>query len=118
MSKNNQKMPPMVGKKPKRGAKNGAKTLLRLLSYLRPYTFRIIIVLLCIGVSAVASLYAADFMKQLIFEIGVLVDAVKAGQESSTLDYSPIIMEIVKMIVIYVLGIISSADKRVPVTPT
>ncbi len=108
MSKNNQKMPPMVGKKPKRGAKNGAKTLLRLLSYLRPYTFRIIIVLLCIGVSAVASLYAADFMKQLIFEIGVLVDAVKAGQESSALDYSPIIMEIVKMIVIYVLGIISS----------
>ena len=106
MSKNN-KMPPMGKKMPKRGAKNATKTLARLLSYLfRGYTFRVIIVLICIGVSAVASLYSANFMKALMVEIGKLVEQVEAGL--SALDYSPIAKEIGKMIIVYILGIASS----------
>lgn len=106
MSKNN-KMPPMGKKMPKRGAKNATKTLGRLLGYLfRGYTFRVIIVLICIGVSAVASLYSANFMKALMVEIGKLVEQVEAG--SSALDYSPIAKEIGKMIIVYILGIASS----------
>ena len=106
MSKNN-KMPPMGKKMPKRGAKNATKTLARLLGYLfRGYTFRVIIVLICIGVSAVASLYSANFMKALMVEIGKLVEQVEGGL--SALDYSPIAKEIGKMIIVYILGIASS----------
>ena len=102
-------MPPMDGKKMKRGAKNAPKTFARLLSYLlKGYTLRIILVLFCIGLSAVASLYAATFLNQLIALISELSDAVKAGQDPATLSYAPIINEIVKMIAIYVVGIISS----------
>ena len=111
--KDKNKMPQkMDGKMPpkgmKRGAKNAGKTFLRLLSYLKGYWLRIVVVLVCIAVSAVASLYAADFMKNLIVKIGDLVTAVENGAAKDALDYSPVVKEIVKMIIIYVLGIISS----------
>ena len=97
------------GMKMKRGAKNAGKTFARLFGYLiKGYAFRLILVLACIGLSAVASLYAANFLKALIEEIGVLVDAVKGGLPVNELNYDPIIYEIVKMIIIYVLGILSS----------
>ena len=110
MEKGKQGHPGMPGgKKMKRGAKNAGKTFARLLGYLiKGYTLRIVVVLICIGLSAVASLYAADFLKELIKQIGVLVEAVKAGQPASSLNFDPIVQEIVKMIIIYVIGIISS----------
>lgn len=90
----------------KRGARNPAKTLGRVVGYLlKGYPVRIIIVLLCIGISAVASLYSANFMKVLMVEIGTLVDNAEKGL---ALNYRPIGIEIIKMIAIYVLGIISS----------
>ena len=97
------------GMKMKRGAKNAGKTFARLFGYLlKGYAFRLLLVLACIGLSAVASLYAARFLEKLIAEITNLTDAVKAGLPTSELDYSPIVHEIVKMIIIYVLGILSS----------
>ena len=90
----------------KRGARNPGKTLGRLMGYLlKGYPFRIVIVLLCICLSAVAGLYSANFMKKLMVEIGTLVEAAKA---QTALDYAPITKEIIKMIAVYVLGILSS----------
>ena len=104
---NKKGMPPMG--KMKRGAKNAGKTFARLLGYLfKGYTLRIIFVLACIGVSAVASLYAANFLNSLIAEISRLSDLVKAGQDPSTLSYANVVTEIIKMIIIYVLGILAS----------
>ena len=103
------KMPPMDGKKFKRGAKNAPKTLGRVLGYLiKGYPLRIIVVLVCIGISAVASLYSANFMQKLMVEIGELVEQVKSGVSVGGLNYNPIKIEILKMIGIYVLGILSS----------
>ena len=97
------------GKKMKRGAKNAGKTFARLFGYLiKGYAFRLILVLACIGLSAVASLYAARFLEKLIAEITLLSDAVKGGLPVGELNYDPIVYEIVKMIIVYVLGILSS----------
>ena len=98
-----------AGKKMKRGAKNAGKTFARLFGYLiKGYAFRLILVLACIGLSAVASLYAARFLEKLIAEITLLSDAVKGGLPVGELNYDPIVYEIVKMIIVYVLGILSS----------
>ncbi len=117
MNKEKNKMPPINQKEPdgkmppkkmKRGAKHAGKTFGRIMGYLiKGYPVRIILVLCCIAISAVASLYAANFLKILITEVGILVEQVKVDP-GVALDYSPILKEIVKMIIIYVLGILSS----------
>ena len=90
----------------KRGARNPGKTFTRLMGYLlKGYPFRIFLVLICICLSAVAGLYSANFMKKLMPEIGKLVAAAKS---QLALDYSPIGKEIIKMIAVYILGIVSS----------
>ena len=90
----------------KRGARNPGKTFARIMGYLlKGYPLRIILVLICICLSAVAGLYSANFMKKLMVEIGKLVDAAKS---QLALDYAPIGKEIIKMIAVYILGIVSS----------
>ncbi|MBQ7408017.1 MAG: ABC transporter ATP-binding protein [Clostridia bacterium] len=109
MSKNkaNAKMsrgPGGHGKGP-RGAKNAGKTLKRLLSYIiKGYGLRLLVVLLCLGASAFSSVFSARFLQSLIVEIGVMVEAAKAGL---TPDGLPLALEIVKIVIIYLIGIVS-----------
>ena len=55
-------MPPVRMKGDGRKAKNPTKTLARLLSYLKPYKKTMILVVVCILVSSLATAYVADGM--------------------------------------------------------
>ena len=74
----------------------------RLLGYLKPYWFRLLIVFLCIVVNAIATAAAATFLGRLIdgYITPLLTAAVK--------DYSGLLSAIFKMAGLYALGIAAS----------
>ena len=76
------------------------KALKRLLGYLKPYRLRLLLVLLCIIASAVATAVSAKFL-------GSIVDSLEVMTRPETLssDMAPIRNTIVKMIVLYLFGI-------------
>lgn len=83
-------------------AKNGKKTLLRLLSYLKAYKFRLLLVLICILISAVASSAGSVFLQRLIDDY----------IEPLLLESHPVFTGLLKalavMACIYLAGILSS----------
>ena len=95
-------MPPVHMKGDGRKAKNPKKTLSRLLSYLKPYRATLVLVIVCILVSSLATALSSYSLEPLIN------DYIKplTGQESP--DFAPLIRFLVAMAVIYVLGIVSS----------
>ena len=95
-------MPPVRMKGDGRKAKNPKKTLTRLLSYLKPYRGTLILVVICILLSSLATALSSYSLDPLIN------DYIKplTGQENP--DFVPLIRFLIIMAVIYVAGIISS----------
>ena len=95
-------MPPIRMKGDGRKAKNPKKTLLRLLSYMKPYRFTMVLVVVCILVSSLATALSSYSLDPLIN------DYIKplTGQENP--DFAPLIRFLCYMALIYVAGIVSS----------
>ena len=95
-------MPPVRMKGDGRKAKNPKKTLLRLLSYMKPYLFTLILVVVCILMGSLATALSSYSLDPLIN------DYIKplSGQENP--DFAPLVRFLFYMALIYVGGIISS----------
>ena len=95
-------MPPIRMRGDGRKAKNPKKTLARLLSYLKPYRGTMILVILCILISSLATALSSYSLDPLINNyIRPL-----AGTESP--NFTPLVRFLVLMGAIYALGIVSS----------
>ena len=95
-------MPPVHMKGDGRKAKDPKKTMLRLLSYLKPYKGTMLLVVVCILVSSLATALSSYSLEPLINDyIGPLV-----GQENPT--YTKLAGFLLVMAAIYLLGIVSS----------
>lgn len=83
------------------------KSLNRVFAYLfKNYKFHLILVVICIIITAISTLVGTLFMKSLVDDyITPLVDAKAAGLEP---DWGPLAGAILKLIGVYVLGIASS----------
>ena len=95
-------MPPIRMKGDGRKAKDPKKTLLRLLSYMKPYRGRMALVVLCILLGSLATALSSYSLDPLINNyISPLI-----GQENP--NFAPLIRFLIGMGVVYVLGIVSS----------
>ncbi|MCI5947185.1 MAG: ABC transporter ATP-binding protein/permease [Oscillospiraceae bacterium] len=83
------------------------KSLGRVFSYLfKNYTVHLIIVVICIIITAITTLYGTLFMKSLVDDyITPLVNAKAAGSEP---DFAPLAGAILKLVGIYAVGIVTS----------
>ena len=105
-NKNKKAMPPM-GKK--RGPKNAGKTLSRLLGYVfKGYPVRITLVLLCLFLSSFATVQSSKFIETLINNIDAISESVKTGTALELIDYTPLLTEIIKIVIIFSVGIVSA----------
>ena len=91
-------MPPMRMRGDGRKAKNPKKTFLRLLGYLKPYTPRLIFMVVCIILSTVASVMSNASLETLI------EDFVKPMLEQDPPDFVPLIRFLFMMAGIYLAG--------------
>ena len=95
-------MPPIRMKGDGRKAKDPKKTLLRLLSYMKPYRGTMILVIICILMGSLATALSSYSLDPLINNyIKPLT-----GQENP--NYLPLIKFLIGMALVYVLGIVSS----------
>ena len=78
------------------------KTVVRLLSYLKPYRLRLAFVLLCILLNAVATAAAATFLGTIIDEH--IVPMIASGSQ----DFNPLLTAILKMAALYALAIVAT----------
>lgn len=85
-----------------RKAKNPKQTAIRLLSFLKPYWLSLILVAVCIVVSAIASTRSSEAVGQLID------DYIKPLLQQDTPDYSPLIQFLIQLAMIYLAGILAS----------
>ena len=95
-------MPPMKMKGDGRKAKDPKKTLSRLFSYMRPYRFTMVVVVVCILLSSLATALSSYSLEPLINDYIVPL----TGQENP--DFMPLILFLVGMGVVYLVGIVSS----------
>ena len=95
-------MPPIRMKGDGRKAKDPKKTLLRLLSYMKPYRGTLVLVIICILMGSLATALSSYSLEPLINDY----IAPLKGQENP--DFMPLIRFLIVMGVIYVLGIVSS----------
>ena len=95
-------MPPVRMKGDGRKAKNPKKTLARMLSYLKPYRFTLILVVICILLSSLATALSSYSLDPLI------EDYIKplTGQENP--DFAPLVKFLIGMASVYVVGIVST----------
>ena len=85
-----------------RKAKNPKKTLLRLLGYMRKYIPVLLLVFLCIIVTAIAQTTGSE-------SIGTLVDDyIKPMVESGSTDFTPIVQYLTKIALIFGAGLIAA----------
>ena len=95
-------MPPVRMRGDGRKAKNPGKTLLRLLSYMRKYIPILLLVLLCIIVTAVAQTTGSE-------SIGTLVDDyILPMVASGSTDFAPIVSFLVRIACIFGAGMIAA----------
>ncbi len=95
-------MPPVRMRGDGRKAKNPRKTLLRLLSYMKPYTLNLIIVMLCIVVSAFAQTRGSE-------NIGYLVDDyILPMVASGSTDFGPLTEYLIGIAAVFACGMIAS----------
>ena len=78
------------------------KTLLRLLSYLKPFTLQLIFVLICIGLSAFASVMSSLFLRSLID------DHIAPLLLEANPNFNGLFFALVKMAVIYIVGALAA----------
>ena len=95
-------MPPIRMKGDGRKAKNPKKTLARLLSYLKPYTGTMILVVVCILVGSLATALSSYSLEPLINNY------IKPLAGEASPDFAPLVRFLVLMGAIYALGIVSS----------
>ena len=78
------------------------KTLLRLLTYMKPYRLQLVFVFVCIAVSAFASVMSSLFLRTLIddYIAPLLLEA--------TPNFSGLLLALCKMAVIYIVGAFST----------
>ena len=95
-------MPPIKMKGDGRKAKNPKKTFARLLSYLKPYKWNMIGMVVCIIVSAVASVLSNASLSSLI------EDYIKPMLKQQTPDYGPLLRFLGMMACIYLAGMTAS----------
>ena len=95
-------MPPVKMRGDGRKAKNPKKTLLRLLSYMKPYLPTLGVVLLCIIANAVAQTAGSR-------SLGTLVDSyiLPMVQDGST-DFAPLLGYLTRLACIFAVGMVSS----------
>ena len=85
-----------------RKAKNPKKTLLRLLGYMRKYIPVLLLVFLCIIVTAIAQTTGSE-------SIGTLVDDyIKPMVESGSTDFTPIVQYLTKIALIFGAGLVAA----------
>ena len=95
-------MPPVKMRGDGRKAKNPKKTLLRLLGYMKKYTFTLIVVMLCIVVNSVAQTRGSE-------NLGILVDDyILPMVESGSGDFASLAAYLVKIAGVFALGIAAS----------
>ncbi len=95
-------MPPIRMKGDGRKAKNPKKTLARLLSYTKPYWATMLVVVICILISALATALSSYSLDPLISDyIAPMIGA-------ETPDFAPLVKFLAGMALIYILGIVSS----------
>ena len=95
-------MPPVRLRGDGRKAKNPKKTLLRLLSYMKPYLGTMILVVICLLLSSLATALSSYSLEPLID------DYIKPMAGQTAPDFAPLVKFLAGMAVIYILGIISS----------
>ena len=95
-------MPPIKMRGDGRKAKNPKKTFARLLSYLKPYTGNMIGMVICIIVSAVASVLSNASLSKLI------EDFIKPMLRQDVPDYGPLLRFLALMACIYATGLVAS----------
>ena len=95
-------MPPVRMKGDGRKAKNPKKTLARLLSYLKPYRTTMIIVVICLLVSSLATALSSYSLEPLID------DYIKPMAGQTDPDFGPLITFLIGMAIVYLLGIVSA----------
>ena len=89
-------------KRTPRKAKDPKKTLKRLLGYIfKDYKLQFLIVLICIVLSALAGVFGSMFLQKLID------DYISPMLVSGSTDFSPLLSAIIKMSLIYIIGIVS-----------
>ena len=95
-------MPPVRMRGDGRKAKNPKKTLLRLLGYMKQYIPILLLVLVCIIVTAIAQTTGSE-------SIGTLVDDyIKPMVESGSTDFTPIVKFLTKIACIFGAGLIAA----------
>jgi len=95
-------MPPPPMRGDGRKAKNPGKTLLRILGYMKKYTLSVILVLLCIVLTAVAQTKGSE-------NIGNLVDEfILPMVESGSTDFAPLVKYLIQLACIFGVGIIAA----------
>ena len=93
-------MPPMKIHGPK--AKNPKQTIIRLLSYMKPYRFTMVVVLLCILITSVVSVVSNKSLEYIIDDyIRPLVGQINP-------DFGPLIRYLIVIALIYLAGMVSS----------
>ena len=95
-------MPPVRMRGDGRKAKNPAKTLLRLLSYMKKYIPILLLVMVCIVVSAIAQTKGSESIGQLVDDY--LLPMVASGST----DFSPIVKFLTQIGCIFAAGMIAS----------
>ena len=95
-------MPPVRMKGDGRKAKNPKKTLARLLSYMKPYRGTMILVVICILLSSLATALSSYSLDPLINNY------IKPLQGQESPDFTPLITFLAGMAVVYILGIVSA----------
>ena len=95
-------MPPVRMSGDGRMAKNPKKTIGRLLRYLLNYKFTLIIVLLCICMTAIAQTVGSTALGQLVDKY------ILPMVESGSTDFAPVFSFIVRIACVFVLGMIAS----------
>ena len=95
-------MPPAKMRGDGRMASNPKKSLLRLLSYLKPYAPVLLVVLVCIFLSALASTTGSTALGDLVDDF--ILPMVATGST----DFGPMIRFLVKIACVFVVGILAS----------
>ncbi len=95
-------MPPVRMRGDGRKARNPKKTLFRLLSYMKQYRTTMIVVIVCILLSAVAQVAASKSLQY------VVDDYISPMLGASSPDFGPLIRFLCLMACVYVIGMVSS----------
>ncbi|MBR3750364.1 MAG: ABC transporter ATP-binding protein [Clostridia bacterium] len=85
-----------------KGKKASKKTVLRMLSYMKPYTWQLIIVAVCILLSSVVAVIGSMFIQTLID------DHIKPMITQGSTDFTALIGAVLKMGVIYLVGLVAT----------